>query len=62
MTETERQILLNQFVIMAFLHGVHLKDISGYNEDTFCCLRQCIDKTKEILERKAEPSRGSTSE
>lgn len=51
MTEVERHILINQYVIMAFLHGVHLQDISFMNENTFECLRKSIDSTKQLLQK-----------
>lgn len=54
MTKIEFQMLLNQYVIMAFLHLVHLQEISFMNESTFECLRKCIDSTKELLIQEAE--------
>ena len=50
MSKVECQILLNQYVIMAFLHGTHLAELSFMNEGTFESLRKCIEETKKLLE------------
>lgn len=49
MNEVEKQILLNQYVIMVFLHGTHLGDLSSINEVVFDCLRKCIKTTGEMV-------------
>lgn len=51
MSDTERLILLNQYVIMAFLHGVHLKDVSYYNTKTFESMQQQIKTTEKTLRK-----------
>ena len=48
--KVEYQILLNQYIIMAFLHGTHLAKLSFMNEGTFESLRKCIEETKKLLE------------
>ena len=54
MDKVEHQILLNQYVIMAFLHGTHLSEISFMNERTFESLRTCVEETKKLLEEESK--------
>ena len=50
MTNEERQILINQYAIMTFLLGVHIKDMNGINECAFKGLQQSIESTGIVLE------------
>lgn len=50
MNEFERQILINQAVIMGFLHGAFLDRISHLNENAYSGLFSCYQKTKEMLD------------
>lgn len=50
MNEFERQILINQAVIMGFLHGAFLDRISYLNENAYSGLFSCYQKTKETLD------------
>ena len=50
MSEVERQILMNQSVIMGFLHGAFLDRISSLNENSFSGLTVCFQITKGMLD------------
>lgn len=50
MSGIERQILINQAVIMGFLHGAFLDRISSLNENAFSGLWSCYRTTKEMLD------------
>lgn len=50
MTNVERQILINQSVIMGFLHGAFLDKISSLNENAYRGLYSCYQFTKGMLD------------
>ena len=50
MTNTERQILVNQAAIMGFLHGTFLDKVTEQNQKSYNGLYSCYQVTKGMLD------------
>ena len=50
MTNTERQILVNQAAIMGFLHGSFLDKVTEHNQESYNVLYACYLVTKGMLD------------